>query len=287
MKIISPFRYPGSKRKLLPQIMPELRDLKGISENFTDVFVGGGGVALAVATEYPNTTLYLNDRDPRIAAFWNVTSSDNVSELIDRLDVEPSVDLFKEIRSKKCTTDIDLAVQAFLLNRMAFNGILSATPIGGMKQNGNFKIGSHYNFKKLKELILECNKLLAGRTIVTCKDFREVLSAPMENTAIYLDPPYIMKGTGLYGVDMSNQDHCDLAAILKHRNNWLLSYDDCALSRNLYSSEDISEILVRYCNRNNWCQKKELLITTRGKKRNINKLIVPSVATGVMEILIN
>ena len=287
MQIISPFRYPGSKQKLLPQILPELKDLDGISENFTDVFVGGGSVAIAVAKEYPNTTLHLNDKDSRIAAFWKVTSNDSVYELIDKLDVKPTLDLFNEWRSKKCTADIDLAFQAILLNRTAFNGIMSATPIGGKLQNGPYKLDSHYNFDKLKEIILECNRLLADRTIVTCKDFREVLSAPMENTALYLDPPYIMKGNGLYAFDMSNQDHHALAAILQGHDNWLLSYDDCALSRNLYASEIISEIPARYCNKNNWCPRKELLITKRNGKRSINKLRVPSIANGVMDILIN
>jgi DNA adenine methylase len=173
------------------------------------------------------------------------------------------------------------------LNRTAYNGIMSATPIGGKQQNGKFKIDSHYNFTKLKEMILECNRLLDGRTVVTCKDFQEVLSAPLEDTAIYLDPPYIVKGNGLYGYDMSNQDHCDLAAILKDLDNWVLSYDDCDFTRCLYSPEKISEIPVRYCNRNNWILKNELLITRKDSQRSRNKLRVHSVATGVMDILIN
>ena len=279
--------YSLGIRKLLPQILPELRGLESISENFSDVFVGGGSVALAVAKDFPNTTLHLNDRDPRIAAFWKVVSNDSVHELIKRLDVVPTVELFNKIKGMKCATDIDHALKAYFLNRTAYNGIPRATPIGGIKQNGKFKIDSHYNFPKLKELILGCNKLLAGKTVVTCKDFREVLSAPMENTAIYLDPPYIVKGNGLYGIDMTNQDHCDLATMLKHCDNWLLSYDDCDLSRNLYASEIISEIPARYCNRNNWTPRKELLITKRDGKRNRNIMSVPSVANGVMDILIN
>lgn len=266
MKIISPLRYIGSKRKLLPHIMTRLRKLDNISENYTDAFVGGASVALAVAQEYPNTMLHLNDKDPRIAAFWKATSSGNVSELTKRLDVVPTVDLFNEVRSMNCTSDIDLAFKGFFLNRTAYNGMQTATPIGGKFQKGNHKINSHYNWKKLREQILECHRLLADRTIVTCKDFREVLSGPVEDSAIYLDPPYIVKGNGLYIPKMTREDHYALAGILKRRNNWLLSYDDCVLSRYLYSAEDIFKIPARYCNRTNWRQRKELLIT----KKNLN-----------------
>ena len=69
-----------------------------------------------------------------------------------------------------------------------------------------------------------------------------------------------MKGNEIYSVGMSHEDHRDLAEILKHRNNWLLSYDDCALSRSLYSPEEVSTIPVRYCIANNWSKKSELLI---------------------------
>ena len=287
MKCISPFRYPGGKSKLLPQIMSELKDLENLSENFTDVFVGSASVSLEVAETFPDTRIQMNDKDPRIAAFWKVTCSDGVDELIEKIDVDPTWNLFTDTQSMKCTTDLDLAFQGIFLNRTAYNGILSAGPIGGWDQSGKYKIDSHYNIKKLKEKILYCNRLLADRTIVTCEDFRTVLSTSGEKTAIYLDPPYIMKGNGLYGFDMSNQDHHALAAILQGHDNWLLSYDDCALSRNLYASEIISEIPARYCNKNNWCPRKELLITKRNGKRSINKLRTPSIANGVMDILIN
>lgn len=42
MEIIRPLRYLGGKRKLLPYVLPRLRRLSNLSENYTDVFVGGG-----------------------------------------------------------------------------------------------------------------------------------------------------------------------------------------------------------------------------------------------------
>ncbi len=261
MKFMSPFRYPGGKSKLLAgYIMPSLQRKNGISEHFVDVFVGGGSVALAVADTNPTAQIHMNDKDTRVAAFWKVTSSDRVNELIDKLDVEPTLDLFYDTRSKQFTNDVDLAFQAIFLNRTAYSGMLNAGPMGGRQQNGDTKINSRYNFRKLKDKILACNQLLTGRTIVTSKDFRDVLSETSPYTATYLDPPYVVDGNKLYSVGMSHEDHRDLAEMLKHRNNWLLSYDDCDLPRSLYSPEEISTIPVRYCIANNWSKRGELLI---------------------------
>jgi DNA adenine methylase len=272
MKDIIPFRYPGGKRKLLPQIMPALQKLDGISENFSDVFVGGGSVALAVADTNPSTCIHLNDKDTRIAAFWKVTSSDSVGKLVDKMDVEPTVDLFTDTQSKEFTSDVDLAFQAIFLNRTAYSGILDAGPLGGKRQDGKTKINCRYNVKVLKEKILACHQLLADRTVVTCKDFRDLLSTSGQHTATYLDPPYVVKGNDLYPVGMSYEDHRELAALLNNRANWLLSYDDCALTRSLYSPEDVLMVPARYCIGNKWENKSELLIGKMDSQNNSRNL---------------
>lgn len=91
--------------------------------------------------------------------------------------------------------------------------------------------------------------------------------------ATYLDPPYIFKNRNkLYPVEMSYEDHRALADILRERDNWVLSYDDCELSRSLYPPEEVSTIPVRYCIANDWGGKRELLIGKRGSGKNSNKL---------------
>jgi DNA adenine methylase len=188
-------------------------------------------------------------------------TSDEVYELIDMMDVEPTTEMFYEIQSKKYTKDIDLAFQAIFLNRTAFSGILSAGPMGGRHQDGKYKINSKYNFKVLRERILACHLLLEGRTIVTCKDFRDVLAAYGPHTPMYLDPPYFLKGTNeLYSESMSYEDHCELAAMLKYRDNWIMSYDDCDLIRSLYPPEYVSKRLVSYPRKNNGDKTYELNI---------------------------
>jgi len=177
----------------------------------------------------------------------------------------------------QCTNDVDLALQAIFLNRTAYSGMLNAGPIGGKRQDGKTKITDRYNYKVLKEKILNCNRLLADRTEVTCEDFRTVLSTTCgQHMATYLDPPYILeKGNKLYPVGMSYDDHRALADILNDRDNWLLSYDDCELSRSLYLPEEISTVPVRYCIANDWGGKRELLIGKGGSGKKLENWPTP------------
>ena len=67
-------------------------------------------------------------------------------------------------------------------------------------------------------------------------DFKN--SIPKHNSDfLYLDPPYA-NGGNLYGIKGDHHtgfDHEGLATILKNRDGWLLSYNDCEMVRDLYS----------------------------------------------------
>lgn len=71
-------------------------------------------------------------------------------------------------------------------------------------------------------------------------DFTESLNKH-PNTFAYLDPPYLVK-VPLYGRNGNAHrffDHAQLAAILKERKQWLLSYNDCPEIRELYKDYNI------------------------------------------------
>ena len=71
-------------------------------------------------------------------------------------------------------------------------------------------------------------------------DYREALTIHKEKF-LYLDPPYA-NGEKLYG-DRGNLhdgfNHVELADLLKKRNGWILSYNDCPDIRHLYSNYEI------------------------------------------------
>ncbi len=75
----------------------------------------------------------------------------------------------------------------------------------------------------------------SGNLFVECLDYRDALDIHKDRF-LYLDPPYA-NGGKLYGQrrDMHESfSHEELAAHLNKRDGWVLSYNDCALIRDLY-----------------------------------------------------
>ena len=263
---ITPFRYAGGKNKLLPVIMPHLDAILNNQNQFIDVFVGGGSVLLEVAAKYPNIKLYANDKDYWVYCFWKIvvdSDSDKFHALLDLLDNKPNLDLFYKLRAESTTDDIECAYRAIFFNRTTFSGILSSVPIGGKEQKSQYTIDCRYNSKKLKEKIITCSKLLKNRTTVTNLDFTSLDLLINENIPAYLDPPYVEAGKSLYFEYMNDAEHKKLGDILNQRKNWVLSYDDVSLVRNIYQNHKIYDINANYSingKKINWSKKNELII---------------------------
>ena len=263
---IIPFRYPGSKNKMLPVLIEYLDPLIQHNSSFLDVFVGGGSVLLEIATRYPNINLYANDKNYWIYCFWKIvsdTDSDKLYALLDLIDNQPNLDLFYKLRAEFTSDDIECAYRAVFFNRTTFSGIFSSGPIGGKEQKSKYKIDCRYNAKKLKDKIVKCHKLLVGRTSVTNFDFSYLSELTEENIPAYLDPPYFEAGKKLYPEYMVEEEHNNLQNILSTRNNWVLSYDDCPQIRSLYQNNKIIDLSARYCingKKETWENKNELII---------------------------
>lgn len=267
MANLTPFRYPGSKNKLLPALTPHIENMMGGKNKFADVFVGGGSVLLETAAKFPKTELFANDKDHWMYSFWKVVSSqdkNDLGQLLELLGRKPTVKLFYELREDNTQDDVMCAYKALFFNRTAFSGILTSGPIGGAEQKSKWTVDCRYNEKALKKQVVECNKLLAGRTVVTNKDFVDCGWINNSDIVLYLDPPYYVKGGMLYRPQMNASDHQMLASLLSARQHWVLSYDDCPEVRKFYSANTITTIPARYCingKKVNWSNKNELIIT--------------------------
>lgn len=263
--MITPFRYPGSKNKLLPQLMEYISSIMVGQDSFTDTFVGGGSVLLEVASKYPNIQLYANDKDYWMYCFWKIVSDVYAMPFLDLLnlvDQQPTLEQFYTLREEKTTDEVRCAYKAIFFNRTTFSGIFYSGPIGGKEQKSKYTVDCRYNSKKLREKISKCRDLLKGRTIVSNKHFSEY-EQMYTDTPMYLDPPYYHKGDSLYLEKMTPGDHFDLAVLLFKRPNWVLSYDDCDEVRELFDGHKIIDLAARYCingKKDSWEHKNELII---------------------------
>lgn len=266
MAIVTPFRYPGAKNKMLPVLREHLDPLLVDQDNFIDVFVGGGSVLLDIAQRYPTIKLHANDKDYWMYCFWNIVSSGDdakFNSLLQLIEQKPTLELFYQLRETPTDDPVECAYRAIFFNRTTFSGIAYSGPIGGKEQKSQYTVDCRYNVAKLKTKILACRKLLINRTTVSGLDFGEYTELWNTNYPAYLDPPYYVKGDALYIEKMDSFQHEKLSALLQHREGWVLSYDDCPEIRNLYANQKVIDLSARYCingKKDNWESKNELII---------------------------
>ena len=265
MATLTPFRYAGAKNKMISILMEHIDKILISQNNFVDAFVGGGSVLLEVAKKYPNISLFANDKDYLVYCFWNVVASGDstkLDQLLSLMEAHPTLELFYKLREEQTKDEIACAYRAIFFNRTTFSGILKSGPIGGKDQSSKWKVDCRYNYKKLKIKILECHRLLSGRTTVSNKDIANY-NELNNNYPTYLDPPYYVKGSQLYSEYMKPHEHDILSAILDNKDNWILSYDDCPEIRALYKNKQIIDLSARYCingKKSAWKNKNELII---------------------------
>jgi DNA adenine methylase len=260
---------------MLAKLAPYLNSMLAGETAYAEPFMGGGSVGLAVASQNRDLKLFINDKDDLVYSFWASVagSASDVDSLCERLDVQPTVALWDEIKNSAPTDIAGKAFKLVFLNRTSFNGMVyNSSPIGGRLQLGKpgadrvWKIDCQYKPKTLANLIREYHTLLKGRTEVTCLDGVDFMRAHT-NIPQFVDPPYFPgdKPNNLYGVQMSLEDHGNLARVLNTCRKFTMTYDfNGAITERFYFGVNTHIAHVRYSasssrKEGTWKQKSELI----------------------------
>ena len=237
----TPLRYPGGKGIVTPLIEDILWKYTLNGGTYAEPYSGGAGVALNLLLSNWVSKILLNDKDPVIYAFWYALIH-NSGEFLKRFDNTPvCIEEWhrqKEILKNHSMYSVsEVGFATFYLNRCNRSGILKAGPIGGKNQDGNWKIDARFNKKNLRlrlEAIIKRKDSISVANL-DALDFLKITDAEPK-CLTYLDPPYFVKGKGLYLNYYEMQDHIDLANALHSRKDktWILSYDNAIEIRNLY-----------------------------------------------------
>lgn len=230
----TPLRYPGGKQRLAPFVAELLEHNEAIGWNYVEPYAGGAGVAMELLLDQKVAHVYLNDSSVHIYALWKaiVSDPDGFCRRISRASL--SVDEWKAhreiVRHPEDHGITDLGFSTFYLNRCNRSGILTAGVIGGLSQDGRWRIDARFPRNELISRIenVSCH---SGHITVTNLDAEhfmlEQVNALPHQTLVYCDPPYYERAERLYLSTYTHDDHVRLAKVVQTqlRHPWLVSYD--------------------------------------------------------------
>ncbi|GAA3433381.1 DNA adenine methylase [Kutzneria kofuensis] len=239
----SPLRYPGGKAKVSNFLKLLISHNSLSNVEYIEPYAGGASVALALLFDGYADRIRINDLNKGVHAFWKLALTD-AEKLCDRIQaVKLDVDEWrqqKETYENPKSSPEDLGFATFFLNRTNRSGIITrGGVIGGLNQQGNWKIDARFNRDALCERVRKIASY-KSRISVTRKDaaklLRDVDSDSKYTRLLYLDPPYYVKGARLYDNFYQHDDHvkiCDLIKRLETR--WIVSYDAAPEILSLYN----------------------------------------------------
>lgn len=243
-RFLTPLRYPGGKSKFAPFIS-NLMSMNGlVGGHYLEPYAGGAAVALELLYTNHASHIHINDLDPALYDFWSTVTQQPEKILKLLADTPISMEQWfhwrSVLRGEIQANQVERGFATLYLNRTNRSGILKAGVIGGLKQNGTYKLDARFKKEAIAKRI-EKIALHAGRITVHNKDAYALLQESHtflpENSLIYLDPPYYVKGKGLYRNFYHHEDHQEIANLLQSPDfnlPWVVSYDNVQEIEKMY-----------------------------------------------------
>lgn len=243
----SPLRYPGGKTRARSIIVPKIQRQR--ATRLISPFIGGASIELAWLKANPAGACDAFDLYSPLADFWRHTLS-NPQGVATLANMHMPLDkkMFKAIQAKiksRELSGIEMAAAFFVINRASFSG---ATNSGGMSTNHpRFNTGSVDRLRDFRA---------PGLSVAHACAF-DVLSGldgyDLRSSVIYLDPPYALDSSTLYGDSGSTHEdfnHAELAKKLRALSDqgwrFLMSYNECETVRHLYNGLTIERAAWSY-----------------------------------------
>jgi DNA adenine methylase len=230
----TPLRYPGGKQKLYPFIFEVISENDFKNFDYIEPYAGGAGVAIELLLNGYVKTIHLNDSAFPVYAFWEAvkTEPEKLCNLISRASL--SVEEWKKrreiVRNHENFDILEVGFSTFYLNRCNRSGVLSGGIIGGLSQDGKWKMDARFSRNDLIrriEMIAAKRENLEVYNLDAEKFIVEQISQLPINSLIYCDPPYFEKGGNLYLNAYKPADHTRISNIIQNniQQKWLVSYD--------------------------------------------------------------
>lgn len=238
---LSPFRYPGGKTWLVPEIRSWLRSLETAPDVFIEPYAGGAIAGLTVAAERLSYTVVLSELDSEVAAVWDTVfhgTDEEVDWLCNEIvGFEVTLENVQRILADSPDTNPTQAFRTIIKNRVHRGGIMA--PGAGLIRSG--EAGRGLRSRWYPDTLAERIKVLRGLrdrvTFIHC-DARTTIDQFISNprACFFIDPPYTAggKNAGSRLYLHSEVNHESLFALMATaRGSVMLTYDDTAEVRSL------------------------------------------------------
>ncbi|MEA2407520.1 MAG: adenine methylase [Thermoleophilaceae bacterium] len=251
--VLSPLRYPGGKRRLVPYVAAALAANGLKPKLLVEPFAGGASVSLELAAIGAVEQIGIADADPLVAAFWQTVFEDCdwLCRQVENIDVD--LPTWRRMKETRWRGRRQRALACLFLNRTSFNGTLHprAGPIGGHSGSSAYPLDCRFPRKRLIKRMRDCEQLASEGKVAFARQGSafEVIGASRleydrDGLFFYFDPPFWAKSQTLYRRTFAELDHRNFAHVLRWVNEpWLLSYDVAAEITALY--EPLEEVQVR------------------------------------------
>jgi len=237
----SPFRYPGGKTWLVPQVRRWLNSCNQKPTLLVEPFAGGGIIGLTAAFENLADRVLLVELDEFVASVWKVILEGEAEWLTNKLlDFDMSRENL-EIELRRSPVSIkETAFQTLLRNRTNHGGIM-APGAGFIKYGENGKgVASRWYPETLARRIREIDRIRDRIRFEQNDAFIVLRELEKEkNTAFFIDPPYTAHGkkAGKRLYRHNAIDHEKLFSLVESLDGpFLMTYDNAEGVREMASS---------------------------------------------------
>ena len=250
----TPLRYPGGKRRLSTVVQWLIKENGLEGKEYIEPYAGGAAVALALLNEGWVSGVHLNDLSRPVYAFWHsvLNKTDELCAGINAVQV--TMDEWYRQRAvfdrQEEANLLELGLATFFLNRTNRSGILSGGVLGGKEQKGEYRLDCRFNKRDLIQRILaiaalkDSIQLYQMDAAAFCKD---ILGASSQDAFVFLDPPYLTNGEGLYLNEYNLDQHKALAQQVQTLSQlWICTYDLGAIEAGLFAKQRRVEYKLPY-----------------------------------------
>lgn len=146
----------------------------------------------------------------------------------------------------------------FFLNRTNRSGIIHKSGvIGGKQQDGTWKIDARYNKGDLISRIFsiaEMSSKISLSNMDAAEFIKDILPEIPKRSLVYFDPPYYVKGQGLYLNHYIHEGHENMQKLIASsvKQNWIVSYDNAPEIKKMYSRYPQLEFSLNYSAQKNY-----------------------------------